>query len=54
MPSTGRASGCYVARTMSPRPSGHPPLPPVPTGLRIIESLTILLLALMAFLLALK
>jgi hypothetical protein len=39
---------------MSPRPSGQAPLPPVSTGLRVIESLTIVLLALMAFLLALK
>ncbi len=39
---------------MSPRPSEHPPLAPVSTGLRIIESLTIVLFALMAFLLALK
>jgi hypothetical protein len=39
---------------MSPRLPGYPPLSPVPIGLRIIESLTIVLLALMAFLLALK
>ena len=39
---------------MSPRPADHPPLAPVPTGLRIIESLTIVLFALIAFLLALK
>jgi hypothetical protein len=39
---------------MNPRSSEHPPLAPVPTGLRIIESLTIVLLALMAVLLALK
>jgi hypothetical protein len=32
----------------------HPPLAPVSRGLRVIESLTILLFALMAFLLALK
>jgi hypothetical protein len=39
---------------MSPRSSGQAPLPPVSIGLRVIESLTIVLLALMAFLLALK
>lgn len=39
---------------MSPRPVEHTPLAPVPTGLRIIESLTIVLFALMVFLLALK
>ncbi len=41
-------------QAMNPRSSEHPPLAPVPTGLRIIESLTIVLLALMAVLLALK
>jgi hypothetical protein len=39
---------------MSSRPSEHASLPPVSAGLRIIESLTIVLLALMAFLLALR
>ena len=39
---------------MSPRLPLDPPLRPVSTGLRIIESLTILLFALMAFLLAVK
>ena len=39
---------------MSPRTPGHPPLAPVPTGLRVVESLTIVVLALMAFLLAVK
>jgi hypothetical protein len=39
---------------MSPHSSEHPQLPRVSTGLRVIESLTIVLLALMAFLLALK
>jgi hypothetical protein len=38
---------------MSPRPS-HPDLAPVPLGLRIIEMLTIVLLALMACLLAFR
>jgi hypothetical protein len=40
---------------MSPRPSTpQPGLAPVSMGMRIIESLTIVLFALMAFLLALK
>ena len=39
---------------MSPRTSGNAPLAPVPTGLRVIESLSIVILALMAFLLAVK
>jgi hypothetical protein len=42
------------AYRMSARPSQHSELAPVPTGLRVIESLTIVLFALMAFLLALK
>ena len=42
------------AQAMNPRSSEHPPLTPVSTGLRIIESLSIVLLALMAVLLALK
>jgi hypothetical protein len=39
---------------MSARQSRHAHIVPIPTGLQIIESLTIVLLALMAFLLALK
>ena len=39
---------------MSSRTPETPPLAPVPKGLRVIESLTILILALMAFLLAVK
>lgn len=39
---------------MSPHSSPHPQLPRVSAGLRVIESLTIVLFALMAFLLALK
>lgn len=39
---------------MSPRPTQPSPVAPVSTGLRVIESLTIVLLALMAFLLAVK
>jgi hypothetical protein len=39
---------------MSPHSSEHPQPPPVSAGVRIVESLTIVLFALMAFLLALK
>jgi hypothetical protein len=39
---------------MSPRPSAQRPELPASTGVRVIESLTIALLALMAFLLALR
>ena len=39
---------------MSSRTSDTPPQDPVPRALRVIESLTILVLALMAFLLAVK
>jgi hypothetical protein len=39
---------------MQPRLSQHPRLAPVSTGLRVIESLTIVLFALMMFVLALK
>jgi len=42
------------AQAMNSRSSEHPSLPPVSAGLRIIESLTIVLFALMAVLLALK
>jgi hypothetical protein len=49
-----RARLLAFAQAMNPRSSEHPPVAPVSIGLRIIESLTIVLLALMAFLLALK
>jgi hypothetical protein len=39
---------------MSPHSSDHPQPAPVSTGVRIVESLTLVLFALMAFLLALK
>lgn len=39
---------------MSSRTSPSPPRAPVPRGLRVIESLAILVLTLMAFLLAIK
>ena len=43
-----------ACRSMSLRPADHPSVAPVSTGLRIIESLTIVLFALIALLLALK
>lgn len=49
-----RARLLAFAQAMNPRSSEHQPLTPVSTGLRIIESLSIVLLALMAVLLALK
>lgn len=49
-----RRAGLLACRDMSRRPSEHPSLAPVSTGLRIIESLAIVLFALMALLLALK
>lgn len=39
---------------MSSRTPGNRPLTPVPAGLRVIETLSLVILALMAFLLAAK
>lgn len=50
----GERAALLRSATMSPRPAGHPSQFPVSLGVKLIEALTIALLALMALLVALK
>lgn len=49
-----RRAALLRSATMSPRPVGHPAQLPVSLGVRLIEALSIALLALMAFVVALR